>query len=153
VLQQALRDISAWAEKGKAPPESTRYTIVDGQVQIPASAAERKGIQPVVELEVNGGKRVEIQAGQIVTFKGSISVPPGAGYVTAAEWDFDGKGAFPDSSPVPAHSRTITVTTTHRFDMPGTHFISLRGTSQRQGDRKTPYTCILNLDRVRVVVR
>jgi hypothetical protein len=152
VLQQALRDISAWVEKGIAPPESTRYTIVDGQVQIPASAAERKGIQPVVDLTVNGGKRVEIQSGQSVTFKGSISVPPGAGYVTAAEWDFDGKGSFPDSSPVPAHARTTTVTTTHRFDQPGTHFISLRGTSQRDGDRKTPYTCILNLDRVRVVV-
>jgi len=30
VLQQALRDVSAWVEKGLAPPESTAYKIVDG---------------------------------------------------------------------------------------------------------------------------
>lgn len=35
VLQQALRDLSAWVEQGAAPPASTRYKVVDGQVIVP----------------------------------------------------------------------------------------------------------------------
>ena len=57
VLQQALRDLSAWVEKGIAPPATTNYKIEDGQVIVPATAAERKGIQPVVTLKANGGER------------------------------------------------------------------------------------------------
>lgn len=40
-LQQALRDLSAWAEKGVAPPENTLYKAVNGQVQVPQAAAHR----------------------------------------------------------------------------------------------------------------
>jgi hypothetical protein len=39
-LHQALRDVSAWVEKGVPPPPSTSYKIVDGQVQVPPAAAE-----------------------------------------------------------------------------------------------------------------
>ena len=35
VLQQALRDLAAWAERGLAPPQSTTYTFDDGQVIVP----------------------------------------------------------------------------------------------------------------------
>jgi hypothetical protein len=45
------------------------------------------------------------------------------------------------------------VKTSHRFDTPGTYFVALRGTSQRQGDRDTPYTRLRNLDRVRIIVK
>lgn len=34
-LQQALRDVSAWAEKGIEPPKSTDYEVNDGQVSRP----------------------------------------------------------------------------------------------------------------------
>ena len=54
VLHQALRDLSRWVEEGVAPPPSTNYEVVDGQVVVPADAA-RRGIQPVVSLTVNGG--------------------------------------------------------------------------------------------------
>ena len=37
ILQQALRDVSAWAEQGIAPPRSTRYEVVDSQVSVPTT--------------------------------------------------------------------------------------------------------------------
>lgn len=153
VLQQALRDLSAWVEKGTPPPASTVYRIDNGQVIVAPTAAERRGIQPVVTLRANGAERAEIAAGQTVTFTGTIEVPPGAGSVVAAEWDFDGSGTFAQSSPVGRGAKRATVSITHKFDKPGTYFIGLRGVSQRQGDAQTPYTRIRNLGRVRVVVR
>ncbi|MEO6092837.1 MAG: PKD domain-containing protein [Novosphingobium sp.] len=153
VLQQALRDLSAWVEKGTPPPASTQYRIIDGQVVVPATAAQRKGIQPVVTLKANGGARAVVRAGQPVALTGTIAVPPGAGTVVAAEWDFDGKGKFPESSSVAPGARSISVATTHSFDRPGTYFPALRGFSQRQGDASTPYARIPNLGRVRVVVQ
>jgi hypothetical protein len=45
VLQQALRDLSAWVEKGVPPPQTTHYQVVDGQVVVPDAAAARGGIQ------------------------------------------------------------------------------------------------------------
>ena len=153
VLQQALRDVSAWAEKGTPPPPSTSYRIDRGQVIVPPTAKERRGIQPVVTLRVEGADRVEIAKGETVTFTGTIEVPPGAGQVVAAQWDPEGKGDFAQSSPVPNGASRVSVSFTHRFDQPGTYFTGLRGLSQRQGDRKAPYARIQNLDRVRVTVR
>lgn len=42
VLQQALRDISAWAEKGIVPPANTTYKIEDGQVIVPHQPPSEK---------------------------------------------------------------------------------------------------------------
>ena len=156
VLQQALRDLSMWVEKGVAPPANTNYKIVDGQVEVPATATARKGIQPVVLVRANGGERTEVQAGKPVTFTADIDVPANTGKVVSAEWDFEGAGTFSMSSPVKsakATTSTVTVKTTHTFSKPGTYFPTLRATSQRQGDAKTPYARIQNLGRVRVVVR
>ncbi|MFD1613206.1 hypothetical protein ACFSCW_15480 [Sphingomonas tabacisoli] len=152
VLQQALRDVSSWVEKGIAPPASTNYRIDDGQVVVPVTAAERRGIQPVVRLNVANGKRADIKAGDTVELVGTLEVPPGAGKLVAAAWDLDGQGKFAITARVPAGATRTTVRLKHRFDKPGTYFPSLRGTSQRQGNTKTPYARIENLDRVRVVV-
>jgi len=153
VLQEALRDLAAWVEKGVAPPPSTNYRIVDGQVVVPDTAVARAGIQPVVNLTVNGGERAEVAVGQELTFAGTISVPPGTGAVVAADWDFDGKGTYPVSSSIPKGATDVSVSISHAFDQPGTWFVALRGTSQRQGDPGTPYARISNLGRVRVVVK
>jgi hypothetical protein len=153
ILNQALRDLAAWVEKGTPAPASTSYRLVDGQVIVAPTGAERHGVQPVVTLTANGGERVEVRAGQSVRFTGTIEVPPGAGVVVAAEWDFDGKGAFPATSPVPKGAKRVTVTMTRRFDKPGTWFPALRGASHRTGDAGTPYARIQNLGRVRVVVK
>src|SRR5262249_27345908 len=74
VRHQALRDLSAWVEKGVAPPPSTNYKVVDGQVRVPPTAAERKGIQPVVTVTANGGARAEVAVGAPVSFSAVIEV-------------------------------------------------------------------------------
>jgi hypothetical protein len=157
VLNQALRDLAAWVEKGVPPPASTSYRYDDGQIIVPPTAAARHGIQPVVTLTIPGGtkngERSDIAAGQTVSFKGTIDVPPGTGTVIAAEWDFEGAGTFAVQSPVKPGRRFVTVSISHRFDVPGTYFPALRGISQRQGDRKTAFGRIQNLGRVRVVVK
>lgn len=152
VLQQALRDLSAWVEKGIAPPATTSYTIEDGQVMVPATAAERRGIQPVVTLKANGGERADARVGQPVTLTAVVEVPPHTGKVVATEWDFEGDGTFQDKSSVDGVKSELSLKATHTYKKPGTYFVSLRVVSQRTGDTKTPYARIQNLDRVRVVV-
>lgn len=155
-LHQALCDVSAWVEKGVAPPPSTSYKVVDGQVEVPPTAAERKGIQPVITLKANGGVRAEVAVGKSVEFTAVVEVPPNTGKVAAAEWDFDGTGAFAvvgQFKAANASGARVTLKTTHAFDKPGTYFVALRASSQRQGDAKISYPRIQNLGRVRVVVK
>jgi hypothetical protein len=156
VLQQALRDLSAWVEKGINPPTTTNYKIEDGQVIVPVTAAERKGVQPVVTVKANGGERAEVKIGQPVIFRATVELPPHTGKIVAAEWDFEGAGTFPavgKFTPVDKAGSHATLKVTYTFSAPGTYFTTLRVTSQREGDAKTPYARIQNLDRVRVIVR
>jgi hypothetical protein len=156
VLQQALRDLSDWVEKGIEPPTTTNYKIEDGQVVIPTTADERKGIQPVVTLKANGGARADIKVGVPVTFTAVVEVPSHTGKVVAADWDFEGEGTFPIAGKFKLVNKTgsrATLNTTYKFTKPGTYFVTLRAVSQRQGDAKTPFAHIQNLDRVRVVVK
>jgi len=158
VLQQALRDVSAWVEKGIAPPPSTTYKVVDGQIVVPVTAAERKGIQPVVHVTANGGVRASVSVDQTVTFSAVVEVPPGTGKIVAAEWDFEGEKTFPVKQQIDASNLTVSgtqvnLTITHKFSKSGTYFPALRATSQRGGDALTPYGRIFNLGRVRVVVK
>lgn len=68
VLEQLLRDLSAWVERGVKPPASTPYEVIDGLPVVPANAGIRKGVQPVVDLTVNGGKRAEVKVGKPGTY-------------------------------------------------------------------------------------
>jgi hypothetical protein len=111
------------------------------------------GIQPVVALKANGGVRAEIAAGEMVTFTATIEAPPGAGKVVAAEWDFTGAGDYPVTAAIDVPQPLIRLSATYSYAEPGTYFPVLRGTSQREGDMRTPYGRIQNLGRVRVVVR
>ncbi len=169
VLQQALLDLSAWVEKGIAPAATTKYKIEDGQVVIPATAEERKGIQPVVMLKANGGKRADVKVGQQVIFTAVVEVPKDRGKIVYAAWNFEGlpkemetgksfdlSNAFPVRAFSHQADKTgsrVTLKTTYTFTKPGTYFPTLRVASQREGDSKTPFTRIQNLDRVRVVVK
>ncbi len=129
---------------------------MDGQVVVPSTAKESKGIQPVVTLQANGGERAEVKPGQAVIFNATIEVPPQAGKVVAAEWDFEGKGTFPVKAKLKSTEKLgerLTLKTTHSFSKPGTYFVTLKGVSQRQGDTTDSFTRIQNLDRVRVVVK
>ncbi|KAF2395893.1 hypothetical protein EJ06DRAFT_257816 [Trichodelitschia bisporula] len=152
VIQQALRDLIQWVEKGVAPPPSSAYRVEDGQIVV-GSAQERRGVQPVVTLTVNGKARADVKVGQAVEFAGTVEVPPGAGRVVATEFDFDGAGLFPSS---PKFESTgagthATVKTSYAFTAPGTYFPALRGFSAR-GNVSSPFGRAHNLGRVRVVV-
>jgi len=155
VLQQALRDLSAWVEKGIPPPATTNYKIEDGQVIVPPTAGERKGIQPIINLKANGGEKAAIKAGEPVSFTAEVELPSNTGKIVAAQWDFESAGTFPEAgkfTPGDNNGSHVTVKATHTFSKPGTYFTTLRVASQRQGDATTPYTRIQNLERVRVVV-
>jgi hypothetical protein len=153
ILEQTLRDLSAWVERGVAPPASTSFTVKDGQISVPPDAASRKGIQPIVDLTVNGGVRADVAVGQSVTFTAMIETPPGTGSVVAADWDFEGAGTYPTPGELSDHKSTkVTVTATHAYTRPGTYYAAIRGTSQRQGDIDTQFARPQNLSRVRVVV-
>ncbi|MYS50534.1 Tat pathway signal sequence domain protein, partial [Streptomyces sp. SID6013] len=152
ILQQALRDLSAWVEKGVRPAPSTTYSVSGTQISVPESASERHGIQPVVDLTVGGADRIEVRAGGSVVLKARIEVPRGAGSVVRTEWDFEGTGTFTEK-PFGRPRRTVEVERTVTYDKPGTYFPGLRATAQREGDTTTPFAHVPNLGRVRVVVR
>jgi hypothetical protein len=158
-LQQALRDLSAWVERGVTPPSGTRYEVTDAQVVIASTAAARRGIQPVVTLMANGGVRADVSVGQPVKFTAMVEAPEGSGFIVAAEWDF---AAGPQ--PVPGEDgrfqlserivpgRQINLDRTHTFDKPGVYYPALRVHSHRDGDAEARYARVANLGRVRVVV-
>jgi hypothetical protein len=127
--------------------------MVDAQVEVPDEAHDRGGVQPVIALRANGGVRAEVSVGAAVTFTATIEVPPGAGKVVAAEWDFEGAADYPSNARIDTPEALISLSATFVFAKPGTYFPVLRATSQRQGDMKTPYGRIQNLGRVRVVVQ
>jgi hypothetical protein len=153
ILQQALRDVSAWAEQGVAPARSTRYDITDNQITVPDNAADRRGIQPVVDLTVGNGTAmsIDVAAGQPVTFKAKVRVPPNTGQIVSAEWDLPGDGSF-TTSDLAKFKPTLELTRNFTYTTPGTYFAALRVTSQRDGDPTSPFTKVQNLGRVRVVV-
>jgi hypothetical protein len=153
VLHQALRDVAAWAERGVTPPDTTGYRIDDGQVVVAATAAQRKGIQPVVALQANGAARADVRVGEQVEFTAVVETPPNAGSIVAADWDFEGDATsrYPLSETI-TPSRRVSLSQRHAFTRPGTYFPTLRAISQRDGDQSTPYARIHNLGRVRVVV-
>ncbi|MET0574134.1 MAG: hypothetical protein ABWZ79_22145, partial [Pedobacter agri] len=153
-LQQALRDLSQWVENGIEPSPTTNYRIVDGQVVIPRTAAERKGLQPVPQLLVENQKDVVKNRGDRVKFSVTIDVPENTGKIVRVEWDFENKGTFKKGKFRMSKEKNVyRAESKHKFVDKGTYFTTVRVVSQRNGDKKTPFTLIQNLDRVRVVVK
>jgi len=151
MAEQALRDVAAWAERGVTPPASTKYQVKDGQVVVPDNAAARRGIQPTIDLTIEGKKLVTTQAGQPVTLMAKAQVPPGTGEIVKAEWDLDGDGKY-TSAPISKTGSVITLQSTTTFDQPGTYLVALRVSSERSGDPMARFALAQNLDRVQVVV-
>lgn len=150
-LQQGLRDLARWTETGVRPSE-TRYRVTDSQVEVPARAGERGGVQPVVELLVDGAARAEVAVGQPVAFTATIETPDGAGPVVAAEWDFEGAGTYPVRAELAAPAPRVSLAATHAFSRPGTYYPVLRAAAQGEGDARSPYARVENIGRARVVV-
>ena len=150
IVEQALRDVAAWAERGVTPPRATRYDVTEGQVTVPAQASQRRGIQPVVDLTVAGGDRIDVKAGQRVHFSAKMQVPPATGRIVSAAWDYTGSG---DYTPAVLNQpkSTLHLDGSFRYTRPGTYFVSLKVASSRSGQAE-PFAQAENLDRVRVVV-
>jgi hypothetical protein len=152
-VQYALRDLAAWVEQGIAPAPTSEYKVQDGQVHVPATAADRRGVQPVIDLSADGGVRADVTVGDAVSFTADIEVPSGAGGPVLAEWDFEGKGTYPDTAELDSTTTaTVRLVAEHVYAAPGTYFAAVRVASQREGDASTPFARPLNLGRVRVVV-
>lgn len=103
-------------------------------------------------VKVNGKDRADISKGKSVTFIATVEVPPNAGSIVSAEWDFEGEGTFRVVEKFKS-AKQINLKTTHTFSKSGTYFPTLRVASQREGDSKTPFARVQNLGRVRVVVK
>jgi len=151
VLQQALRDLSRWVEEDVAPPASTNYEVVDGQVVVPADAKQRRGIQPVVSLTVNGDLRADATTGDELTFRAVAEVPEATGVIIEVAWDFDGSGHFAVAEPVAAETKVV-VECRRSSAEAGTSFPTVRVVAQRDGNASSPFARLQNLARVRVVV-
>lgn len=155
VLHQALLDLAAWVEKGVAPATSTAYIVEDGQVSTPPFAAERKGIQPTVQLLANGNKCAKVKVGEIVRFSAVVALPAGTGRLVAADWNFNGEKGFPVSGVLKnlsADGTQAELHTGHVYQKPGTHFAVLRVQANREGTTDDIFTQIADLDRVRIIV-
>lgn len=150
IYQQHLRDLVGWVENNIVPPTPTNYTVERGQVVIPSSASERKGIQPVVELSVDGYKRTQVAPGAKKEFHVKVQVPDGVGQIVALEWDPLGVGAYTKKEIVVGAE--IDLRFSYAYEKPGVYFAGVRAASHRDGNSKTEIALAWNLDRVRVVV-
>ncbi|MFH8249007.1 PKD domain-containing protein [Microbacterium sp. B2969] len=151
MVEQALRDVAAWVEEGVQPPASTQYTIEDSQIVISDKAQKREGLQPSVDITSGGGQVIKAKVGQAVPIVATARTPQGGGQVIKAEWDFESDGAYVAGGAV-APKKNVTVSTKHVFTEPGTYFVSVKVTAERNGDVDAEYALLQNIDRVRVVV-
>jgi len=151
IIEQGLADLIRWVEDGQAPP-ATAYSYKDGQIGLPATAAERGGVQPVVVVEANGEARTEVKAGDPVELTVRAEAPPAGGTIVSVEWDFDGHGTFPFRPAVSGTEKSVSLTTTHVYDAPGTYFATARVCGHVDGDAQTPFRRLPNVASARVVV-
>jgi hypothetical protein len=152
VIEQCLADLADWVEQG-VEPASSNFSYADGLITLPATAAERGGIQPVLTVSANGGARAEVKVGEAVTLEVHAETPPGAGTIVSAAWDFDGRGTYPFvHTEVDGTTADVTLATTHAFEAPGTYFVTALVHSHRDGAAGIPDRRIPNLASARVVV-
>ena len=150
-LHQALLDVSDWVERGVEPLPTTNYRLEDGQIVVPDSARERRGIQPVPVLLVNGAVCTHVKVGEIVTLTASAQAPEQAGKITALDFDF-GDRSQEDFFDVVGVLNHDSASVTHTYAKPGTYFAAVRVKMQRKGDSDALFTQVLNLARARVIV-
>lgn len=152
ILEQSLRDLSAWVEQGVEPSPSTNYEITDGQVSVAAEAIERHGIQPVVQLSVEGGERATVDIPEAVKLNARVECPPGAGNVVRIELSGSGDDHFVVVPFRTAADGSVIVEKSLTFSKSGTYYPVLRVTTNRAGIADNDVAAVQNLARVRVVV-
>lgn len=157
ILNQTLLTLADWCEKGINPPADTNYTYDDGQIELPDTAEERGGVQPVIRAMANGEKSITVKVGDQVNFTAEIKAPEGASIITYAAWDFEKTNNYSNKEVLNLSDdgKTATVATTHTFIEKGTYFPVIVAWSNQNADGSTDdyYTRCKNLDRVRVIVK
>jgi hypothetical protein len=151
IIEQSLLDLCDWVEKG-IQPAATRYVFADGKVSLPASAAERGGIQPVVSVTANDQARAELSVGQEVRFELAAEVPPSAGTIIGVEWDLSGTGQFVAESGIDGTQGTLRLSKRYRYDAPGIYFATARVTAHRRGEVAATSCRVVNVASARVIV-
>lgn len=148
VLERALLDVVAWAERGVAPAETPRYRVEHGQVAVEPVTGARTGVQAAVDLTAGGHDVLEVAVGQTVRFEVTMEIPLGVESVGVA-WDVDGTGDFVQVE----HDGTGAVVLNDRYESPGTYFPAVRVSVPRSGDGDSPFARVESLGRMRVIVR
>lgn len=161
-LRQALLDVSDWVERGIEPIPSTEYRYEDGQILVPKTAAERGGVQPVVEFLANGSSCAHVKAGETVKFTVKAVMPEKAGEITHIAVDFEAEQVFPNPNAfqnaclfekTEENGLSAAVAEAeYTYCQPGTYFAAVRVKGNRTGSGEEIYTQIRNLARVRIVV-
>ena len=165
-LHQALLDVSDWAEGRAEPLDTTGYELKDGQIIPAGTARARKGMQCVPELLANGETCAHVKCGEPVCFTARVTVPVGAGTVTAIDCAFEDNWAltfgrekidfFPVKGEVSCGEENGLCVGTcefnHVYTEPGTHFAAIRTAAERRGDSGSLFTQVKNIARVRVIV-
>jgi plastocyanin len=152
IIEQCLVDLAAWVEDDVAP-EGSNYHYADGRITLPETAAARGGIQPVITVTANGAARADVGVGEEVRFDVATEVPPHAGTVVSIDWDFDGSGTYPERQPGTDGTKTrVAASTTHRFERPGTYFVTAVVHSRRDGNTTATDRRVPNIASARVVV-
>jgi hypothetical protein len=152
IFRQSVIDLMNWAEQGIAPPPSTRYSIRNGQVVAAPQAADRFGLQPVMNFTANGGDRAVVGVNQPVNLAAKLEMPPKTGQIVRYNWTLAGTADAPTvlDKPQPLLNVNRTVT----FPAPGTYVIRLTVNGQRNGQAApADETLLQNYKEVRVVVQ
>ncbi len=155
ILNQALLDLAAWVERGVEPLPSTRYRQDDmNQIVLPASAKERRGLQPVVTLLADGRLRTHVRVNQSVALAATAEMPDRAGKIVNYAWHI-GPADTPYDPTVKISNprKRFRLDRSMSFPTAGEYEIILRVNGQRHGSTDVNGTALLqNVARARVVV-
>lgn len=152
IFNQALIDMMAWAEKGVAPKPSSQWAfeLPLTQVILSPEAAVRKGLQPVVNITVNGSDHAKVDVDQPVNLVARLEMPPATGKIVQYDWTYS---TVTDATILSKPLQKVDVARTVSFTAPGNYIIRLTANGQRDGlvdpDNQT---LAQNYGEVRVIV-
>lgn len=144
-IYQCILDVVNWVENGIEPPKESQYFLKGGELIFPKNADERGGIQNVCFLTSNGKKSIIVKKNEDVKFDVLVEIPKDCGVLTNVEWSFEGEKDFP----IKTGKNTSAV---HAFGKEGKYVVVVRTYNERNGDDKTMFTQIRNIDRMVVAV-
>ncbi|KSU54830.1 hypothetical protein SAMN05216418_1807 [Microbacterium enclense] len=133
LLEQALRDLSAWVEEDKQPAPSTVYDFPNNQIVLKEGKG-RLGLQPTITVSANGGKRAEVAQGDRVRFNAKIEPAVAGDVVTRVEWNPGTPDApWTDVAFTAKRDGSVAIRRDESFQAVGTYFPAFRVTAYRNG--------------------